>query len=96
MKLIPAGGSPRMQRALSHGYVRTIIHIMLQHRSLWKVVARLLRKYERYSQSGFVEALESLRLNQSYLNAAEDTLTPPYIIELTQTLHHLDAIAKVV
>ncbi len=89
MKLIPAGGSPRMQRALSHGYVRTIIHIMLQHRSLWKVVARLLRKYERYSQSGFVEALESLRLNQSYLNAAEDTLTPPYIIELTQTLHHL-------
>lgn len=33
MKLIPASGSPRMQRAFSHLYVRTIVAIVLQQSS---------------------------------------------------------------
>lgn len=88
MKLIPAGGSPQMQRALAHPYVHTISHILLQHPELLRIVAPLLKAYDQHAQVGLSTALEKLRLSQS--RPGDAGLMPPgYIAELVTALHDL-------
>ena len=45
MKLIRVEGNIRLQRALSHSYVQTIVDIMLQHQDTLGFVAEVLQKY---------------------------------------------------
>lgn len=54
MKLIPAGGSPRMQKALVHRYVRTIVAILLHDLNLLYAVAPILIKYDRREPRGTI------------------------------------------
>lgn len=89
MKLIPAGGSPRMQRALLHPYAHTIVAILLAHPNLLVIVADLLQTYERRAQTGLEDDLEALRLNQQRSTVAEKPTTPNHVIELIQTLQKL-------
>lgn len=88
MKLVPAGGSPRMQRALSHPYVQTIVGILLQYPDLLAIVAELLQTYERRAQVGLEDALDALRINQQRSGSIGQT-TPGHVTELIQTLHNL-------
>lgn len=88
MKLVPAPGSPQMQRALSHRYVHTIVDILLQYPELLTGVARLLQTYEQHAQSGIEDALEALRIIQRRPNATGQTIAS-HVIELTQTIHDL-------
>ncbi len=88
MKLVPAGGSSQMQRALTHPYVHTISSILLQHPELLRIVAPLLKAYDQHAQTGLSMALEKLRLSQS--RPGDVGLTPPgYIVELATVLHNL-------
>src|SRR6266849_10523458 len=91
MKLVPAGGSPQMQRALMHSHVRTIAHILFQyaeHPELLRNVASILQTYDRHAQAGLETDLENLRVNQSRPGNAG--LAPPsHVVELIQTLHNL-------
>ncbi len=91
MKLVPAGGSPQMQGALIHRYVRTIARILFQyaeHPELLRTVAGILQTYERHAQAGLEADLENLRVNQSRPGNAG--LAPPsHVVELIQTLHNL-------
>lgn len=92
MKLIPAGGSPGMRKAISHQYVHTIAHILLQDRQLLELVADLLKTFERRGQKGFEETLEQLQINQKrqrFAEVAEDNALSPHILELTQTLQKM-------
>lgn len=89
MKLIPASGSPRMQRAFSHLYVRIIVAIVLQHRYFLGDVADLLRTYERRAQPGFAEDLEAIRIAGSTVSVTGDSIPSHSAIELTQTLYNL-------
>ncbi len=91
MKLVPAGGSPQMQRALMHSHVRTITRILFQyseHPELLRAVASILQTYDRHAQAGLEADLENLRVNQSRPGNAG--LTPPsHVVELIQTLRNL-------
>lgn len=89
MKLIPAGGSPRMQKAFAHPYVHSIVAIVLEHRYLLEDVADLLRAYERRAQPGFAEDLEAIRTVESAVAPSGDSITSSPIIELTQTLYSM-------
>ncbi len=88
MKLVPAYGSPRMQKALSHSYVHTIVGILLLHPELLTIVAELLQTYERRAQAGFEEDLDALRINLQRPGSTGQAI-PKYIIELIQTLYNL-------
>jgi hypothetical protein len=91
MRLVPAGGSPQMQRALIHRHVRTIAQILLQYLEqpgLLRAVASILQTYENRAQVGLETDLEYLRLNQS--RPGDAGLTPPsHVVELIQTLRSL-------
>jgi len=91
MKLVPAGGSPQMQRALMHRHVHTIAQILFQypeHPELLRTVASMLQTYERHAQAGLEADLENLRVNQSRPGNAG--LAPPsHVVELIQTLRNL-------
>ena len=91
MRLVPAGGSPQMQRALIHRHVRTIAQILFQYLEqpdLLRAVASILQTYERRGQVGLETDLEYLRMNQSRPSNAG--LTPPgHVVELIQTLRNL-------
>ncbi len=91
MKLVPASGSPQMQRALMHRHVRTIARILFQYpeqSELLRTVASILQTYERRVQAGLETDLENLRVNQSRPGNAG--LAPPsHVVELIQTLHDL-------
>src|SRR5437588_8445420 len=82
MKLISAGGSPRMQKALSHPYVHNIVDLLLQEWSLLAPIARLLKKYDRRAQPGLTEDLEALQLDGKEFR-------PEDVTKLIQTLHKL-------
>lgn len=88
MKLIPAGGSSRMQRALTHPYVQTIVGILLQYPDLLEIVAELLQTYERRAQVGLEEYLDALRINQQRPDR-KGQITSGHVIELIQTLRNL-------
>ena len=88
MKLVPAGGSPRMQRALSHSYVQTIVAILIQYPDLLVIVSELLQTYERRSQVGLEEDLDALRINQQRPGNTGQTYSG-HVIELIQTLRNL-------
>jgi hypothetical protein len=91
MRLVPAGGSPQMQRALIHRHVRTIAHILFQYLEqpgLLRTVASILQTYERRAQAGLEADLEYLRVNQS--RPGDAGLAPPsHVVELMQTLRNL-------
>lgn len=91
MRLVPAGGSPQMQRAIIHRHVRTIAHILfgyLEQPELLRTVASILQKYDRHAQAGLEADLEYLRVNQS--RPGDGGLTPPsHVVELIQTLRNL-------
>lgn len=88
MRLIPAGGSPQMQRALMHHYVQTIASLLLQHPELLIGVASILKEFDQREQNGLANKLEYLQLNQS--RPGITGLNPPdYVIELVQTLRAL-------
>ena len=91
MRLVPAGGSPQMQRALTHRYVRTIAQILFQYLEqpdLLRIVAGILQTYERRAQDGLEADLEYLHVNQS--RPGDAGLAPPsHVVELIQTLRNL-------
>jgi hypothetical protein len=91
MKLVLAGGSLQMQRALIHRYVRTIALILFQYidqSELLRTVAGILQTYDRRAQAGLETDLEYLLVNQS--RPGDTGLTPPsHVVELIQTLHNL-------
>lgn len=89
MKLIPASGSPRMQKALAHRYVHTIVSILLQKPELLSPIALLLRRYDQREPVTLNEDLENLRVNQSVITSTGAVTAPPMIIELIQTLSAL-------
>lgn len=86
MKLIPASGSPRIQRALAHRYVHTIASILLHNYELLPPVSFLLRKYDRRTPTGLDEDLKSLCINQSTITDSGAVIIPPTVIELVQVL----------
>src|SRR5258708_8831799 len=91
MRLVPAAGSPQMQRALIHRHVRAIANILFQYLEqpeLLRTVASILQTYERRAQAGLEADLEYLRVNQS--RPGEAVLAPPsHVVELIQTLRNL-------
>lgn len=92
MRLIAAGGSPEMQEALLHPYVKTIVDILLQvqDRSFFRLIAQFLKNYEQRTLPKFEKDLEAL--HQYYLrrpNSEGLFITPPYIDVLKQTLDNL-------
>ena len=91
MRLVPAGGSPQMQRALIHRHVLTIANILFQYLEqpeLLRTVASILQTYERRAQAGLEADLEYLRVNQS--RPGDAGLAPPsHVVELIQTLRNL-------
>lgn len=88
MKLVPAYGSPRMQKALLHTYVHTIVGILLLHPEPLAIVAELLQTYEHRAQTGFEEDLDALRINLRRMGST-GLITSKHVIELIQTLHNL-------
>ena len=91
MRLVPAGGSPQMQRALIHRHVRTIAQILFQYveqPELLRTVVSILQTYERRAQVGLEKDLEYLLVNQS--RPGDAGLAPPnHVVELIQTLRSL-------
>jgi len=88
MKLVPAGGSPQMRRALERPYVHFIVAIIAEHPELLTIVASILKTFDCHAQVGLTTALDNIRLNQS--RPGDNGLTPPlYVSELIQILHSL-------
>lgn len=88
MKLVPAGGSSQMQRALAHQYARTIATIISQYPELLTIVASILKAYDQREQSGLANDLNHILQNQSRPGNAG--LNPPgHVVELVQTLRNL-------
>jgi hypothetical protein len=88
MRLVPAGGSPQMQRALTNRAVQRIALILSHHPELLVLVAPILKFYDQRNQAGLERDLDQLRLSQS--RPSEAGLEPPaYVVELAQALHDL-------
>lgn len=90
MRLIPASGDLRLQRALAHSYVHTIVDILLAETNpnLFALVARLLQKYTRHAQTGLEEALQYLQSFYRFIQP-EGEMMPEHIMVLTRTIHNL-------
>lgn len=90
MRLIPASGDPRLQRALANSYVHTIVDILLAETNpnIFALVARLLQKYTQHAQTGLEEALQHLQIYQRLLQPEGET-TPEHILTLTKAIHNL-------
>ena len=90
MRLIPASGDPRLQRALAHSYVHTIVDILLAETNpnLFALVARLLQKYTRHAQEGLEQALLFVQ-NYHRPRQREGGAIPEHILLLTRTIHNL-------
>lgn len=83
MKLVPAGGNPRMQRALTHRTVQKIALILSHHPELLALIAIISKFYDQHNQAGLEQDLERLRLSQS--RPSDTRLIPlTHIIELAQ------------
>jgi hypothetical protein len=89
MKLVRAEGNVRMQQALAHSYVRTIVDILLQHRDTLGFVAEVLQTFTRPDESGLARMLAGIRTAYSQLDAEGNTVIPIYIASLTETLEKL-------
>jgi hypothetical protein len=88
MKLVAAGGSPRMQRALMNHTVQAIASILSHHPDLLAPVASILKFYDRRNQAGLEQDLDQLRVSRS--RPSDTGLIPPdYVVALAQALHNL-------
>jgi hypothetical protein len=88
MRLVPAGGSPQMQRALTNRAVQTIASTLSHHPELLALVAPILKIYDQRNQAGLEQDLDHLQLSQSRPSEAGFVL-PAYVVELVQALHDL-------
>jgi hypothetical protein len=88
MRLIPASGSPQIQRALTHSYVHTIVGIVIQYPDLLSIVAELLQTYQQHAQAGLEDDLEALRVDQRRPGPTGFAIAN-HIVELTQTIYNL-------
>jgi hypothetical protein len=89
MKLIPAGGSPRMQRALVHSYVRTVVTIIRQDLKFLRDVALILKCYQQRAQPGLQEELDALCVTYRVVDEAGQVETPEHVMRLAEALHNL-------
>ena len=89
MKLIPASGSLRMQKALAHRYVHTLVSILLQDMALLPPVSFLLRKYDRHTPATLEHDLENICTNQRIVAPSGAVTHPPIVAELVQILRNL-------
>lgn len=86
MRLVRADGNVRMQNALSHPYVRTVVDILLQHRDTLGFTAEILQTYIYPLSPGFAEALAAIRTSFSQVDDEGKTFVPTHITLLTETL----------
>lgn len=89
MKLIPAGGSPRMQRALVHSYVRTVVTVIVQDLKFLRDVALILKCYQQRAQPGLQEELDALCVSYRVIDDAGRVETPEHVMKLAEALRNL-------
>lgn len=88
MKLVPAGGSSQMRRALEQRSVHSIVSILAQHPELLTSTAYILKTFDSHAQVELTTALDNLRLNHSRPGDS-GLMSPPYVSELVQILQNL-------
>ncbi len=89
MRLVWAQGNVRMQQALSHTYVRSIVDILLQHREVLEIVSEVLQRFQYPQEPGLATKLASIRVTYSQTDVDGNTIIPTHIVNLLETLDGL-------
>jgi hypothetical protein len=89
MRLVRADGNVRMQNALSHRNVHTIVDILIEHRDTLEIVAGLLQTYVDSKDPGIAKALNGIRAVYSNIDEQGNIIVPLHITKLVDALDRL-------
>jgi hypothetical protein len=86
MKLVRADGNVRLQRALTHTYVRSLVTIFVQHQDILDIAADILQNCVYKAHPDLQDKLNSIAVMYRRVDMNGEYIVPEHIVKLIELL----------